>query len=140
MNKLKIAGLAFVFLWFMGGGVMHFLSPEFFLAIMPPSLPYHEAAVAISGVFEIIGAVGLLFQRTRRMAGIGLFVLTLAVSPANIYMSLNPELFPDVSDLALTLRLVIQVLLLACIYSYGALPLQSYKKLPLRLPCQFHQK
>ena len=116
MNKLKIVGMAFVFLWFMGGGVMHFISPEFFLAIMPPSLPYHEAAVAISGVFEIIGAVGLLFQRTRRMAGIGLFVLTLAVSPANIYMSLNPELFPDVSDLALTLRLVIQVLLLACIW------------------------
>ena len=116
MNKVKSAGLAFVFLWFMGGGVMHFLSPEFFLAIMPPSLPYHEAAVAISGVFEIIGAVGLLFQRTRRMAGIGLFVLTVAVSPANIYMSLNPELFPDVSELALTFRLVIQVLLLACIW------------------------
>jgi|TARA_B110000091_G_scaffold89298_1_gene97942 uncharacterized membrane protein len=116
MNKLKIVGMAFVFLWFMGGGVMHFISPEFFLAIMPPSLPYHEAAVAISGVFEIIGAVGLLFQRTRRMAGIGLFFLTLAVSPANIYMSLNPELFPDVSDLALTLRLVIQVLLLSCIW------------------------
>ena len=116
MNKLKVVGMAFVFLWFMGGGVMHFISPEFFLAIMPPSLPYHEAAVAISGVFEIIGAVGLLFQRTRRMAGIGLFFLTLAVSPANIYMSLNPELFPDVSDLALTLRLVIQVLLLACIW------------------------
>ena len=116
MNKFKILGMAFVFLWFMGGGVMHFISPEFFLAIMPPSLPYHEAAVAISGVFEIIGAVGLLFQRTRRMAGIGLFFLTLAVSPANIYMSLNPELFPDVSDLALTLRLVMQVLLLACIW------------------------
>ncbi|MFB0988738.1 MAG: DoxX family protein [Gammaproteobacteria bacterium] len=116
MNKFKILGMAFVFLWFMGGGVMHFISPEFFLAIMPPSLPYHEAAVAISGVFEIIGAVGLLFQRTRRMAGIGLFVLTLAVSPANIYMSLNPELFPDVSELALTLRLVMQVLLLACIW------------------------
>ena len=116
MNKFKILGMAFVFLWFMGGGVMHFISPEFFLAIMPPSLPYHEAAVAISGVFEIIGAVGLLFQRTRRMAGIGLFFLTLAVSPANIYMSLNPELFPDVSDLALTLRLVMQVLLLSCIW------------------------
>lgn len=95
---------------------MHFISPEFFLAIMPPTFPYHEAAVAISGVFEILGALGLLFQRTRRMAGIGLFVLTLAVSPANIFMSLNPELFPDVSELALTLRLVIQVLLLACIW------------------------
>ena len=116
MNKLKIAGLAFVFLWFMGGGVMHFISPEFFLAIMPPSLPYHEAAVAISGVFEILGAAGLLLQRTRRMAGIGLFVLTLAVSPANIYKSLNPDLFPDVSESALTIRLVIQVLLLTCIW------------------------
>jgi uncharacterized membrane protein len=79
-------------------------------------LPYHEAAVVISGVFEILGALGLLFQRTRRMAGIGLFVLTVAVSPANIYMSLNPEIFPDVSEIALTVRLVIQLLLLACIW------------------------
>ena len=116
MNKLKIAGLAFVFLWFMGGGVMHFITPELFLAIMPPAVPYPEAVVAISGVFEILGALGLLLQRTRRMAGIGLFVLTLAVSPANIYMSLNPELFPDVSELALTIRLLIQVMLLACIW------------------------
>lgn len=116
MNKLKIAGMAFVFLWFMGGGVMHFITPEFFLAIMPPYVPYHEAAVAISGVIEILGALGLLLQHTRRMAGIGLFVLTLAVSPANVYMSMNPGLFPDVSELALTLRLVIQVLLLACIW------------------------
>ncbi|MBL4580715.1 MAG: DoxX family protein [Gammaproteobacteria bacterium] len=116
MNKLKIAGLAFVFLWFMGGGVMHFITPELFLAIMPPAVPYPEAIVAISGVFEILGALGLLLQRTRRMAGIGLFVLTLAVSPANIYMSLNPELFPDVSELALTIRLLIQVMLLACIW------------------------
>lgn len=116
MNKLKIAGMAIVFVWFMGGGIAHFTSPEFFLAIMPPYVPYHEAMVAISGVFEILGALGLLWYRTRRMAGIGLFVLTLAVSPANIYMSMNPELFPDVSEFALTLRLVIQVLLLACIW------------------------
>lgn len=116
MNKLKIAGLVFVFLWFLGGGVMHFITPEFFLAIMPPYVPYHEAAVAISGVFEILGALGLLFKRSRRMAGIGLFVLTLSVSPANIYMSMNPELFRDVSELALTIRLVIQLLLLACIW------------------------
>lgn len=95
---------------------MHFITPEFFLAIMPPYVPYHEAAVAISGVFEILGALGLLFKRSRRMAGIGLFVLTLSVSPANIYMSMNPELFRDVSELALTIRLVIQLLLLACIW------------------------
>ena len=70
----------------------------------------------LAGVFEILGALGILFQRTRRIAGIGLFVLTLAVSPANIYMSMNPELFPDISELALTLRLIIQVLLLICIW------------------------
>lgn len=95
---------------------MHFITPEFFLAIMPPYVPFHEAVVAISGVFEILGALGLVFERSRRMAGLGLFVLTLAVSPANIYMSMNPELFPDMSQVALSLRLVVQVFLLACIW------------------------
>ena len=112
----KTAGLAFVFLWFMGGGIGHFLAADFFAGIMPDYLPWHYPAVYISGVFEILGALGLLLPRWRRWAGNGLFVLTLVVSPANIHMWLNPELFPDVSETFLTLRLVVQVGLLACIW------------------------
>lgn len=68
----------------------------------------------MSGVFELLGAFGLLWQPTRRAAGVGLFVLTLAVSPCHVYMLQRPELF-DFPMWALWLRLPIQVALLALI-------------------------
>lgn len=66
----------------------------------------------ISGVFELLGALGLLFAVARQWAGYGLFALTLAVSPANIYIWLHPELFSDMPEPLLTIRLVVQVFLL----------------------------
>ena len=56
---------------------------------MPDWIPAHALMVAISGVAEIIGGVGVLFVRTRRAAGIGLILLLFAVFPANIQMLLN---------------------------------------------------
>lgn len=113
---LKNLGLAIVFLWFMGGGIYHFISPEFFASIMPPYIPWHMEIVYISGVFEILGAIGILIPSLRQLSGNCLILLVLAVSPANIHMWLNPELFPDVPEAFLSIRLVVQVLLLACIW------------------------
>jgi uncharacterized membrane protein len=48
--------------------------------------------------------------------GVLLILLTLAVTPANVHMWLNPEQFPDVSESALALRQVVQVLLIALIW------------------------
>ena len=86
---------------------------------MPPYIPqqWHYPAVYVSGVFEILGALGLLLTQTRRLAGIGLFALVICVSPANIHMWLHPELFPDVPPILLSIRLVIQVFLLWVIWS-----------------------
>lgn len=83
---------------------------------MPPYVPYPVAMVYISGVFELLGAVGLLFAATRQWAGYGLIILVIAVSPANIHMWLHPAQFPDVPEWFLSLRLVIQVFLLWCIW------------------------
>ena len=116
MQKLKTPGLVIVFIWFMFGGVSHFTNPEFFLGIMPDWLPQHRMLVYGSGVFEILGAIGIVIPRTRLWAGNGLIALTVAVTPVNIHMWLNPELFPDASEALLSLRLVVQVLLLACIW------------------------
>lgn len=116
MEKLKYLGLTIVFAWFMGGGIAHFTNAEFFLAIMPDWLPWHLPLVYLSGVFEILGAIGIVLPRTREWAGNGLIALTLAVTPVNIHMWLNPELFPDVEPIFLSVRLVVQVLLLACIW------------------------
>jgi uncharacterized membrane protein len=109
----KKAGLIFIFLWFAIGGVAHFLVTDFFLKIIPPALPLRLEAVYISGVFELLGAAGLLLPRLRRFAALGLFLLIIVVTPANVYMWLHPELFPAVPQVLLALRLVLQVGLLA---------------------------
>lgn len=111
----KRIGLAIVFAWFLIGGFGHFAAPEFFLKIVPPALPLRLEAVYLSGAFELLGALCLLHRRTRRAAGIGLVLLTVAVTPANIYMWLHPELFPAIPAPLLGWRLVLQVALIACI-------------------------
>lgn len=112
----KNLGLAIVFVWFMGGGVTHFTNPAFFVSIMPPYIGYHLELVYISGVFEIMGAIGILIPRLRQWAGNGLILLVICVTPANVHMWMNPELFPDVPELFLSVRLVVQVLLIALIW------------------------
>ena len=108
-------GLAIVFLWFAIGGIAHFALTETEMRIVPPWVPWPREAVLVSGVFELLGAVGLLWRPTRRAAGWGLFALTLAVTPAHIYMLQRPELFPSVPYWALLARLPLQVALLALI-------------------------
>ncbi len=114
MGRWRLAGLVFVFMWFLIGGVAHFVATDTEMRIVPPFIPWPRAAVLVSGVFELLGAAGLLWQPTRRAAGIGLFALTIAVTPAHVYMLQQPELFP-VPYWALVLRLPLQVALLALI-------------------------
>jgi uncharacterized membrane protein len=76
-------------IFFIIAGINHFISPGFYLSIMPPYLPWHLALVYISGVAEIAGGAGVIIPQTRRMAGWGLIALLLAVFPANIQMLLN---------------------------------------------------
>ena len=108
----KKAALGIVFLWFAIGGIGHFLTPDFFLKIVPPNLPMRLPAVYISGLFELIGALALLHPKFRRAAGIGLICLTVAVTPANVYMWQHPQLFPQVPEVLLWMRLVLQAALL----------------------------
>jgi uncharacterized membrane protein len=104
--------------FFMVAGLNHFVNPDFYVAIMPPSLPAHLTLVFISGFFEILGGVGLLFAAWRKWAGYGLILLLFAVFPANIYMAMNPTLFGETETftVALYLRLPLQFLLMGWIY------------------------
>lgn len=116
----RVLAILLVAAYFLIGGITHFTNTGFYTAIMPPYVPYHLEVVWISGGFEILGAAGLLLNRTRLLAGYGLIALTIAVTPANIYMAMNPDLFPDVPVMFLYLRLVLQVLLLWLIwFSFG---------------------
>jgi len=114
-SRLKLAGLAFVFLWFFVGGIAHFVATETEMRIVPPWIPWPRAAVLVSGAFELLGAAGLLWRTTRRAAGVGLFLLTIAVTPCHIYMLQRPDLFAAIPVWALWLRLPVQVALLALV-------------------------
>jgi uncharacterized membrane protein len=114
MSKGRWAGLIVVFLWFFVGGIAHFTLTETEMRIVPPYVPSPRAMVLVSGAFELLGAFGLLWPRMRRWAGLGLILLTIAVTPANVYMLQRAQDFP-VPYWFLVARLPLQLGLLALI-------------------------
>src|ERR687894_1147673 len=92
-------------------GVMHFLIPRQYEAIVPPSLArWKKELVVASGVAEIAGGVAVLPERTRRGARWWLLVTLAAVYPANIHMAVNSKDFPKIRPAALWARLPVQFL------------------------------
>ncbi len=109
-------GLVVVFLWFSIGGIAHFVATDVETSIVPPDIPWPRLMVLASGVFELIGATGLIWRPTRRAAAWGLFALTIAVTPVHVWMLQRPDLFPAIPYWALVLRLPLQAALLALIW------------------------
>jgi uncharacterized membrane protein len=101
-------------LFFVAAGVLHFVFPAQYASIVPPWLPAHHALVVISGLCEIAGGLGVLPQRTRAAAGIGLILLSLAVLPANVQMLLDAQTAGKATWMIalLWLRLPLQALLI----------------------------
>jgi uncharacterized membrane protein len=98
---------------FLGAGVNHFVMPRAYERIVPPSLKSRSRdVVAISGVAEIVGGLGVLLPWTRRPAGLGLIALLAAVFPANLYMARSPEEFRRIPRWALYARLPLQPLMM----------------------------
>ena len=118
------ASLIVIALIFGTSGVLHLLKPGPFMAIMPPWLPAHRELVLLSGVCEILGAIGVLVPATQVAAGWGLIALLLAVFPANIQMLLNARA-SHASALwmaGLIARLPFQVFLIYWVYRAAVRP------------------
>jgi uncharacterized membrane protein len=63
--------LLIIALFFLTGGIAHFVYVDFFVLAMPDYLSYHEQLVMSSGIFEILGAIAILIAKTRRFAAYG---------------------------------------------------------------------
>ena len=95
-------------------GVMHFVRPEFFDAIVPPWLPPSPRFwTLISGVAELVVGVMLFVPRWRRSGAIALFVLLVAVYPANLYMTWDWRDRPAGERVVSWVRLPLQFVLFA---------------------------
>ena len=109
-----ILGMAFIFV-----GILHFVRPAGFLAIMPSWIPFHLFWVYASGAVEIAGGLGLLIPRYRKVAGWILFVLLIVVFPANVNMAVNEIQLPGRDPMpvwAMWARLPLQFLLLFLVW------------------------
>ena len=103
---------------FVAAGALHFAKPAMYEQIVPPYLPAAKTLVAVSGVFEILGGIGVLPTATRRSAGIGLIALLLAVFPANVYMATDAHKFASVGPAwVFYARLPLQLLLAWWVYA-----------------------
>ena len=81
--------------------------------IVPPQLGHAPELVAISGIAEIAGGLGLMIPRTRRAAGFGLIALLVAVWPANIFMAVEANHFASVAPAwVLWARVPLQIVLI----------------------------
>ncbi len=93
-------------------GINHFVMPQTYATIIPDGLPAPMALVYASGAAELLGGLGTMHPRTRRMAGWLLVTTLVLVFPGNLYMAQNADDYPGIPGGQLTLlaRLPFQAL------------------------------
>jgi uncharacterized membrane protein len=68
-------------------GTLHLARPEAFVTLLPPPFPRQAWLIVLTGLPELLGAVGLWVPQTRRTAAVCLAVFMIAIFPANIYVA-----------------------------------------------------
>ena len=67
----------------------HFKFRKGMALMLPAFIPAKEFIVCITGILEIVAAVGLLLRATQYVTGICLIIFFLFILPANIYASMK---------------------------------------------------
>lgn len=108
------AALAIMFLFTASA---HFTPMKHDLAAMIPA-PFTGSLPIIyaTGLLEIAGAIGILLPRTRRLAGIGLILLMLALFPANVSAARRGVTLRAEPPTPLVLRAPLQLFFIAAIW------------------------
>lgn len=117
MTHVKTIICYLLALFFFAAGILHFTQDDAFAAIVPPVLPFPYVIVWVTGILELIFAIGLALKRFRKQSGFWLAPYLLAVLPANIYMAIAGIPLGDMaaSSAALWIRVSLQFPLIALI-------------------------
>ncbi len=68
-------------------GALHLFRSSVYLPLIPPPFPRAHWFVAVTGLPELLGAVGLLAPATRKPSAVCLAVYLIAIFPANVYVA-----------------------------------------------------
>jgi uncharacterized membrane protein len=111
------AGLAVMFCF---TAAAHFSAMRADLVRMvPPWVPAPGLMVTFTGVCEILGAVGLLVSRTRRIAAVALILFLVAVLPANVHAATAGVTLRGQPVTPLVPRIALQALFIALVWWSG---------------------
>ena len=83
------------------------------IQMVPPVFPRPDLLVTITGVLEILGAIGLMIPAVAPYAALGLSLMLLAVFPANVHAARNRLTIGAREVPALLPRTLLQVVFLA---------------------------
>jgi|TARA_B100001093_G_scaffold305440_1_gene291405 uncharacterized membrane protein len=99
-------------------GIKHFMDVEYFVSIVPTYISWKQEAVFISGFFEILLGILLLFHKTRKLAAWGIILLLITVFPANIYLYVSevPRDILNISKTDALIRIPFQIPLIIISY------------------------
>jgi uncharacterized membrane protein len=75
-----------LFALYLAAGINHFVMPHFYHPLIPDYFGHKALINHLSGVAEILLAIGVLWQPTRRYAAFGIVLLLLAFVPAHVWM------------------------------------------------------
>jgi uncharacterized membrane protein len=107
----------------------HFFGPRRadLIAMVPPALPEPAFLVALTGIAEIAGALGLLHRRTAPWAALALAVLLLALLPANVHAAQEHLMVGGSPEMAVRPRILLQAVFIVglLVAGYGDRPLPT---------------
>ncbi|RXR18274.1 DoxX family protein [Flavobacterium amnicola] len=99
-------------------GINHFRNPRIYLKIIPAYLPNPKLINSLSGLAEIILAIGLCIPFTSKLSAWGIIALLMAIFPANLYMLQNEQAALRLPKWVRLIRLPLQGILIYWAFIY----------------------
>lgn len=114
-------GLAAMFVF---TGAAHFVPAvrEVMMRMLPSRLPNPSLIISLTGICEILGAIGLLVPRARRAAAWALIVFLVAVFPANARAARQHMMIAGQPATPLARRAAMQLVLIGLVWWAAARP------------------
>ncbi len=126
-------GLSLLFLF---TGVGHYTQTLGMAQMVPPFLPYPVETIYITGVFELLGAVGVWIPALQRLTGVTLILMLIGFLPINFFAAFNYVDFGGhgFGPIYLLVRVPYQILLIW--WTYNATGQHWFNQLPAWVPAR----
>jgi uncharacterized membrane protein len=76
-------------LFFLFTSIGHFIKTEEMAAMLPAAVPYRISIIYLTGIFELLGAIGVWIPRLTKLTGFLLILMLIGILPANVYSAIN---------------------------------------------------